>query len=125
MLPRIIHPAGHDGGFSNATVVARPLTRNDRNYTAPGGQFYTLSWTVVTRLVAIHAATPVLGLPEDTLIGRLLYDDGAEYEFVGLDDTRAFDVTDRLHRLSMEGGDLGRMDKKALNPHKMKVMCFI
>ena len=54
------------------------------------------------------------------MVGRLLYDDGAEYEFVTLDDTRAFDVTERLDRVGMGGEDLGRMDGRALNPHKMK-----
>ncbi|KAM0798426.1 hypothetical protein BDR22DRAFT_974669 [Usnea florida] len=118
LLPRIDRPATAD---HNATVIARPLTRPERNYTAPGGQFYTLSWPIVTRLVALYAAAhPVPKLPEDTLIGRLLYDGGIEYEFVTLDDTRAFDVTADLHRVGMEREDLGRMDGRAINPHKMK-----
>lgn len=54
------------------------------------------------------------------LIGRLLYDAGAEYDFVELDDTRAFDVSAELRVLSKEGKDLGEMGRGAINPHKMK-----
>ena len=54
------------------------------------------------------------------LVGRLLHDAGAAYEFVELDDTRAFDVTDDLSRLSKEQQDIGPMTGAAINPHKMK-----
>lgn len=121
LLPRITYPVSKDGSSDIATVIARPITRPDRNYTSPGGQFYTLSWPIVTRLVTLYeAANPLPDLPEDRLIGHLLYDDGADFEFVGLDDAQAFDVTEKLNRLSMEGKDLGGMDGRAINPHKMK-----
>ena len=67
-----------------------------------------------------HGRNPISDLPEDVLIGRLLYEAGAQFEFVELDDSRAFDVSDDLQRLSKEKEALGPMDGAAINPHKMK-----
>ena len=105
----------------NGTLIARRLVRSARPFDTPGGQFYTLSWDLVRLLASTHAQNPRSDLAEDVLIGRLLYDANARFDFVELDDTRAFDVSDDgLGRLSKENVDLGPMDGQALNPHKMK-----
>ena len=59
-------------------------------------------------------------MPEDVLVGRLLYEAEARFDFVELDDSQAFDVTDDLKRLSKGNEVLGPMDAAAVNPHKMK-----
>ncbi len=53
-------------------------------------------------------------------MGKLLYEAGATFEFVELDDARAFDVGGDLERLSKEKVGLGPMDGRAVNVHKMK-----
>lgn len=115
LQPRTDAHAAH-----NATLIARRLTRNDRNFSTPGGQFYTLSWDLVRLVAETQTAKEISDLPEDVLIGRLLHDAEAKFDFVELDDSRAFDVTDDLHKLSKEGEDLGAIDGAAVNPHKMK-----
>lgn len=116
LLPRMAHHTDPPNG----TLVARRLTRSDRNFSTPGGQFYTLSWDLVRLVAETHTKTPINDLAEDVLIGRLLYDAGAQFNFVELDDRQAFDVTDDLNRLSKALEDLGPMDSAAINPHKMK-----
>ena len=115
LLPRMPHRAD-----PNATLLARRLIRSDRNFSTPGGQFYTLSWDLVRLVAEAHMHNPIRDVAEDVLIGRLLYDAGARFDFVELDDTRAFDVSDDLNRLSKDMEDLGPMNGAAVNPHKMK-----
>lgn len=109
-----------DNNNNNGTLIARRLLRPDRPFSTPGGQFYTLSINLVRLIASTHHKTPISDLPEDVLVGKLLYDANAQFEFVELDDERAFDVSDELGRLSKEKVDLGPMDGRALNPHKMK-----
>lgn len=119
LRPRINrHDAAADD--VNGTLIARRLEHSQRNYSIPGGQFYTLSWDLVRLIVEMQTRDPITDLPEDVLVGRLLYDAGARFEWVELDDTRAFDVTDNLTRLSKARDDLGAMDAAAINPHRMK-----
>lgn len=117
LLPRMDHQHADNNSL---TLIARRLTRSDRNFSSPGGQFYTLSWDLVELVAETHGRNPISDLPEDVLIGRLLYEAGAQFEFVELDDSRAFDVSDDLQRLSKEKEALGPMDGAAINPHKMK-----
>ena len=116
LLPRI-HRRDAD---TRGTLIARRLERSDRNFSTPGGQFYTLSWDLVQLVAATHAKNPITDVPEDVLIGRLLYEAEARFDFVELDDRRAFDVDDHLHRLGKDKVDLGPIDSAAINPHKMK-----
>ncbi len=123
LLPRMHHyqqqqqkRVDNDDG----TLIARRLTRSDRNFSTPGGQFYTLSWDLARLVAETHTRNSITNLPEDVLIGRLLYEADARFDFVELDDSQAFDVTDDLKRLSKEKEDLGPMDADAINPHKMK-----
>lgn len=102
------------------TLIARPLVRSDRNFTLPGGQFYTLSWDLVHIVAKTHHKNPITDVLEDPLIGGLLYEAGARFDFVELNDCRAFDVTENLIRLSQEKEDLGPINCAAINPHKMK-----
>ena len=145
---------GNNDRVSNGTLIARRLIRPYRPFSTPGGQFYTLSWDLVRLVVDTYTkeinnpdtttttttttsssftnttATPPDILPplaelaEDVLIGRLLYDAKASFEFVDLDDATAFDISDdgsgTLGRLGKDKVDLGPMDGRALNPHKMK-----
>lgn len=104
----------------NGTLIARRLIRSDRNFSTPGGQFYTLSWDLVGLIAETHSKNPVANVVEDVLIGQLLYEAEARFEFVELDDSRAFDVTHNLTRLSQEKKDLGPINSAAINPHKMK-----
>lgn len=104
----------------NGTLIARRLTRSDRNFSTPGGQFYTLSWDLVRLVAETHARNPIADLPEDMLIGKLLYDAEARFEFVELDDGQAFDVEDGLMRVGMGKEVLGPINGAAINPHKMK-----
>lgn len=142
LLPRIPPPSQQqqrsaattttpdDNTTTNQTnaLIARRLIRPTRPFDTPGGQFYTLSFPLVRILARAHRRNPRADLAEDVLIGQLLYDSGAEFEFVELDDTRAFDISDDdgggrgggIRRLSKEKEDLGPMDGEALNPHKMK-----
>lgn len=118
------HPHPHPTTTNNATLIARRLLRPSRPFSTPGGQFYTLSWSLVHTVASTYTSsnpTPS-SLAEDVLIGRLLYDAQASFDFVELDDTRAFDVSDNgsLGRLGKDGAELGPMDEGALNPHKMK-----
>ena len=116
LLPRI-HQRHPD---VDGTLIARRLIRTDRNFSTPGGQFYTLSWDLARLVAETHARNPIVDLPEDVLIGRLLYEAEAKFDFVELDDSQAFDVTDDLKRLGKANEDLGPIDGAAINPHKMK-----
>ena len=125
LLPRMHHHQQHQqqqqrADNVNGTLIARRLTRSDRNFSTPGGQFYTLSWDLARLVAETHTRTSITNLPEDVLVGRLLYEADARFDFVELDDTQAFDVSDDLKRLSKEKVDLGPMDAAAINPHKMK-----
>ena len=102
------------------TLIARPLVRSDGNFTLPGGQFYTLSWDLVHIVAESHTKNPIINVTEDRLSGELLYEAGARFDFVELNDCRAFDVTEDLTRLSQEMEDLGPINCAAINPHKMK-----
>ena len=117
LLPRIDQ---HHAANVSGTLIARRLTRSDRNFSTPGGQFYTLSWDLVRLVAETHARNPISDLPEDVLIGRLLYETEARFDFVELDDSQAFDVTDDLKRLGKGKEELGPMDGAAVNPHKLK-----
>lgn len=107
---------------NNGTLIARRLVRPDRPFSTPGGQFYTLSFDLVRLIASTHAANPIADIAEDVLIGRLLYEAKADFDFVELDDTRAFDVSeDGRGRLSKgDNVEVGPMDERAVNPHKMK-----
>ena len=120
LLPRIRHRRAHDDHDDHGTLIARRLVRSDRNFSTPGGQFYTLSWDLARLVAETQARNPILDLPEDVLVGRLLYDAEATFDFVELDDRQAFDVTDDLTRLGKANEDLGPIDGAAINPHKMK-----
>lgn len=117
LLPRLDQQHAAD---TNGTLIARRLTRNDRNFSTPGGQFYTLSWELVRVVAEAHVRNPISDMPEDVLVGRLLHDAGARFDFVELDDSQAFDVTDDGNRLGKGKEELGPMDAAAVNPHKMK-----
>ena len=117
LLPRMDQQHAAD---TNEILIARRLTRSDRNFSTPGGQFYTLSWDLVRLVAETHARDPISDLPEDVLVGRLLYDAEARFDFVELDDSQAFDVTDDFKRLGKGNEELGPMDAAAINPHKMK-----
>ena len=112
----------------NNTIIARYLSwaqmRPDDgvDYTCPGGQFYTLSWDMVQLLVRLYEKHPIDDLMEDGLLGTLLHEEKYEFEFVDLEDQRAFDVHEDGHAWGMKGEDLGLVSKmqEAVNPHKMK-----
>ena len=54
------------------------------------------------------------------MTGRLLYEAQARFEFVELDERRAFDISeDGTGRLGLEHQLLGKIDEEAINPHKM------
>jgi len=66
-----------------------------RQYSYPfkyaDGQFYTLSWDLVTRLVDLWNANPIDDEAEDVLIGRILYEEGIKYNITTLPPRAAFD----------------------------------
>jgi hypothetical protein len=83
----------------------------------PGGQFWTMSWPVVTALAHQYNISSTRHEFADVLVGMLLDEAGKEFEFVDMPHSEAFE----LFR--------GRMDEerwehditsKSMNPHLLK-----
>ncbi len=89
-------------------MVARRLKRP--TYPAPGGQFYSISWELVDLISRLYTESDIEGETEDVLVGRLLFEANEPFDWVELNDTRAFDIVEDLHQVG----------KMAINPHKMK-----
>lgn len=111
----------------NRTIVGRTL-RNP-NFTYAGGQFYTLTWDMVSLVADLHAQNPISDEAEDVLNGRLLYEAGEPWTHVDLPSPIAFDYEDK--QLLEEGKAFASADAnledwahavgpQAINPHKMK-----
>lgn len=112
---------------SNRTIISRTI--HMPNYTAPGGQFYTLTYDLVPLLVESYAANPIRNEFEDVLVGRLLYEANEEWRHIDLPNPIAFDYKDT--ELREEGEAFAAADAdlsvwshavgpQAINPHKMK-----
>ncbi|KAK9384934.1 hypothetical protein V1515DRAFT_609949 [Lipomyces mesembrius] len=98
-------------------IIGRRLTYRKPHFDYPGGQFYTLTWEMTTRLVHLYTLEPIADEHEDVLVGRLLDEAGVSWELVELDNPTAFDYDEKntdvlANRHAVLAG--------AINPHKMK-----
>lgn len=111
----------------NRTLVARTVYQD--NFTAPGGQFYTLTADLVALLVQLHTENPLTDVPEDVLIGQLLHEADESYTHIDLPNEIAFDYDDT--QLLEQGkafaspeADLSgwkhAVGPASVNPHKMR-----
>lgn len=101
------------------TIIGRCMKRPGDEYSYPGGQFYTISWEMVTLLAQLYTSNRIKDEHEDCLVGRLLYEAGEPFECLNLENPQSFDY------------DAGNVDKwawshnitnakEAINPHKIK-----
>jgi hypothetical protein len=111
----------------NRTILARTLHRGKYSY--PGGQFYTMTWDLVSLLSRLHDANRITDEHEDVMIGRLLFEAGEQWEHVDLPNPVSFDYGDRgtLEDSSAWASDdvdlekwVHPVGKGAINPHKMR-----
>jgi hypothetical protein len=68
---------------ADGLYIGRKL-QHDYPFKYASGQFYTLSWDVVTHLVDFWADNPINDEHEDVLIARLLYEAGVQYNLTVL-----------------------------------------
>jgi len=107
LAPRL-HPTP-----ATRTLIARWM-RKTRRYPWPQGSFYTLSWDMILLLAQSHTQSPLFDLPEDVMVGEVLGREQLKYDFVKLDNKRAFDVA---------GPDThppGVVAEEAVAPHMLK-----
>ncbi|KAF2434173.1 hypothetical protein EJ08DRAFT_573453, partial [Tothia fuscella] len=109
------------------TILARTLHRGKYSY--PGGQFYTMTWDMVSLLTKLHHENSIIDEHEDVMVGRLLYEAGESWNHVDLPNPVSFDYSDKD---SMGNGsawakpdaDLEKWNHAvgpgAINPHKMR-----
>jgi hypothetical protein len=111
----------------NRTILARTLHRG--RYSYPGGQFYTMTWDLVSLLSRLHDENPITDEHEDVMVGRLLFEAGEKWEHVDLPNPVSFDYSDRgtledASAWASDGVDLEKWNhpvgKGAINPHKMR-----
>jgi hypothetical protein len=130
LQPRIAfdaHKTVSETPATNRTIIGRTLRRN--TWTYPGGQFYTMTWDIVTLIATLHNKHPINDEHEDVLIGRLLHEAGEEWHHVDLPNEVAFDYQELDMRgdgtaFAADGADLESwahgVGPGAINPHKMK-----
>lgn len=101
---------------SDHAVIGRRL-QGERPYPYPGGQFYTLSWGMVSAIVKQYEAYPVEDEDEDVLIGRLLNEAGVNFDVTELENPVAFDY-------DAENDDKWawshNITEESINPHRLK-----
>lgn len=98
---------------ATTTLIARWMKKT-RKYPWPQGSFYTLSWDLILFLAESHTRLPIDNMPEDVMIGELLGRGKIKYDFVVLDDKRAFDFTDPNTHQAVA------VTKDAIAPHMLK-----
>jgi beta-1,3-galactosyltransferase 1 len=111
-----LHPQ-LDSQYTNRTMIGRHMKHWNPDFEYPGGQFYTLSWELVLVLARLYSMNPITDEHEDVLNGILLHEAGEWFEFIALDNSKAFDYD--------EGNEdvwawSHRVVKGAINPHKLK-----
>jgi beta-1,3-galactosyltransferase 1 len=111
LLPRLA-TLNHD-----RIIIGRLMTHSDPEYIYAGGQFFTLSWEMVTLVARLYTLNPIKDEIDDVLLGRLLYEANERFEFITLDNQRAFDYEE-------ENDDVSAWSHKvmegAINPHRLK-----
>lgn len=130
LQPRIAfdeHKTVSETSAMNRTIIARTLRRS--TWTYPGGQFYTMTWDIVSLVSQLHAKHPIVDEDEDVLIGRLLHEAGEEWHHTDLPNEVAFDFKEKDLRgdgtaFAKDGADLKgwrhAVGRGSVNPHKMK-----
>ena len=108
---------------TKSTIISR-VVQYARPHVFPGGQFYTLTWDLVERLALLYETASKEHLirlmngetekklakrHEDFMIADLLVQDGYKFDYIKLDDDRAFDVV-----------AMGNVSDKSINVHRMK-----
>ena len=74
------------------TMIAGLLAPKFEHEISPCGQFYTLTFDLVERLVQQYEKTPYTDVHEDRLVGRLLAEGEVPFGVVELKENRAFDL---------------------------------
>ena len=90
----------------NHTLIAR---RCKSGIYWPAGMFYTLTWDLLEVVTKQYERDPFPLEHEDWPLGKMLHDAPEDYDFVNLDEKRAFDVVRE-----------GMVTKASILPHKMK-----
>ena len=83
----------------------------------PGGQFYTLSWSVVEALARQYNVSNTRHEFADVLIGMLLDEAGTEFEFIDMSHAEAFELEEG--KMDEEAWEHDITDK-SVNPHLLK-----
>ncbi|PYH76279.1 hypothetical protein BO82DRAFT_208384 [Aspergillus uvarum CBS 121591] len=99
------------------TMIGRRLYHHNPDYEYAGGQFYTMSWDLISVFAQVYESDPILNEHEDVLNGALLHKAGASFNFVSLDNSKAFDYDNEQDD---EYAWAHRIGEGAINPHKMK-----
>jgi beta-1,3-galactosyltransferase 1 len=99
-------------------LIARELWSNsDTKFRFPGGQFYTVSWSLVEALAAGYNDSLVRDDNADLRIGRILFDDEVAFEFVPMDNSVAFDFDENNGDKTAWSHNI---TEGSLNPHQLK-----
>jgi hypothetical protein len=112
------------------TIIGRKLEIG--GFKLPGGQFYTMTWSLVEKLSALHRQNPITDEYEDVLVGRLLFEANVDWNLIQLPNPVAFDYDDSQGQVirgkkTAWANDTADLDvwvhavgPGAINPHKMK-----
>lgn len=116
----------------NGTAIGRVTRTSGKDFTYPGGQFYTLSWDLVEIMAEMYELYNVTNEPEDVLVGELLDRSGKNYTLIELPNVQAFHISwDNTIKLdgiqtawANEKSDLTAdwhpVGPKSINPHRLK-----
>jgi Galactosyltransferase len=91
LLPR------EESGNTSDTIIGRSL-QYSYPFKYPSGQFYTLSWDIVTLLVDLYEEHPIIDESEDVLVGMLLYKSNITTTMTELSPREAFNYKEGLAR---------------------------
>jgi hypothetical protein len=113
LLPRV--PSSKQNG--ERIVIGRHMTHSNPEYVYAGGQFFAISWEMVTLVARLYTLNPIKDEIDDVLLGRLLFEAGEDFEFINLNNQKAFDLDE-------ENSDAWAWSHKvmegAINPHRLK-----
>jgi hypothetical protein len=108
------------------TIIGR---RIEREVLYPGGQFYTVTWDLLSVLVSLQDRFHITNQDEDWLVGTLLAKGDINWSLVELENSAAFDYDEedaRNKTTTIAKDDANQnqwshaLGPHAINPHKMK-----
>ena len=120
--PQLQHAWTVAPGQEDPVLIGRHLGRGGTvsqafQFPYPGGQFYTMSWSLITSLVNQYNTSDTRHAFADVLIGMLLEESGTNFTFVDMPHEMAFELKEGEFDNTQWEHDV---IYPAMNPHQLK-----